>query len=145
MAQAINTSFDQTVEQDVILEQLDGQPPAIQTTLKNAENVYKSFLYLRKMYSQFPVKETILEMATVSNSNYSQLTIPENGNYIIVNNYSTSSAGIKINNGEYILQPGEKERFPIVAPDASVSPAIPGDDIELNGNVSYIIKNIQEY
>jgi len=51
MAKAINTPFDQPIEEDVLLEQLDGQPPAVQTTLKNAENVYKSFLYLRKMYA----------------------------------------------------------------------------------------------
>ncbi len=127
MAQAINTTFDSPIEEDVLLEQLDGQPPAVQTTLKNAENVYKSFLYLRKMYSNFPGKETILSMNTVSLASYTPLTISERATHILVNNYSANTAGIKINGGEYILQPGEKMTFPIIAPDTTVNPAITGD------------------
>ena len=145
MAQAINTAFDQTVDQDVILEQLDGQPPAVQTTLKNAENVYKSFLYLRKMYSQFSAKEVLLDMHTETYAAYTAIVIPEKSNYVIVNSYSGAAAGIKINSKEYILQAGEKERFPIISPDSTSTPVVVGDVIELNGAVSYIIKNIQEY
>lgn len=145
MAQAINTSFDKTVEEDVILEQLDGQAPAVQTTLKNAENVYKSFLYLRKMYSQFPAKESILGMATVSNVDYVQVLVPEGTNYVLINNYSGSSAGIKLDGNEYILQPGEKESFPVVSPDLSTVPVVTGNILELKGSISYVLKNIQEY
>ncbi len=145
MAQAISTSFDQTIEQDVILEQLDGQAPAVQTTLKNAENVYKSFLYLRKMYSNFPAKEVITGMATVTYGSYTVLVIPEMTNTIIVNNYSGASAGIKINSGEYIIQAGENVSLPIIAPDSTVIPVVAGDTIELNGTFSYVLKNVQEY
>lgn len=145
MPQAINTNFDQDIEQDVVLEQLDGKAPAVQVTLKNAENVYKSFLYLRKMYSTFPSRETIMDMDTVALSSYTQVVIPEKSNYIVVNNYSTATSGIKINSKEYILQPGEKETFPIISADSSVSPAIQSDVLELNGSLSYVIKNIQEY
>lgn len=145
MAKAISTSFDQTLEEDVILEQLDGQAPAVQTTLKNAENVYKSFLYLRKMYSNFPAKETIVSMETINYATYTAVTVPEGCNYLILNNFSASSAGIKINNNEYVLQPGEKESFPVVCPDTTSLPQVPGDSIELNGNISYIFKNIQDY
>jgi len=145
MAQAINTSFDQQIDQDVILEPIDGNPPPVQTTLKNAENVYKSFLYLRKMYSMYPAKRTILDMGTVNFSAYNTISIPSGANKIIVNNFSQNNAGIKINGKEYIMQPGEKAEFPLVAPDTSVSPAVAGDTLELNGQVSYIIENSQEY
>lgn len=145
MAQAISTGFDQPLENDVILEQLDGKAPAVQTTLKNAENVYKSFLYLRKMYSSFPARSNILDMKTINNTDYAPLTIPEKATEILLNNFSANNAGIKINSGEYTLQPGEKIVLPLVAPDSTVAPAISGDTVELNGNISYIIKNIQEY
>ncbi len=145
MAQAIVTDFDQAIENDVLLEQLDGQTPAVQTTLKNAENVYKSFLYLRKMYSSFPAKETITAMATITNATYTVIVVPEESNTILVNNHSGSLSGIKINSDEYILQAGEKQSFPLVAPDTSSIPVIAGDLLELNGTVSYIMQNIQEY
>jgi len=145
MALAITTSFDDSVENDVILEQIDGQTPPVETTLKNAENVYKSFLYLRKMYSMYPSRETILSMSTVSLGDYSSVDVPEGANYIIVNNYSQDNAGIKINGGEYIILAETKETFPVIAPDPSSSPIVEGDTIELKGTVSYIFKNIQEY
>jgi len=145
MAKAINTEFDQTVEEDVLLEQLDGQAPAVQTTLKNAENVYKSFLYLKKMYSKYPAKETVMSMATVNFAVQTAVVIPEDGNQITVNNFSGANASISINGGEYILQPGEKEVFPLISPDPLVVPAVAGDTLALTGNVSYIIKNVQEY
>ena len=145
MAKAINTSFDKTVEEDVILEQLDGQAPAVQTTLKNAENVYKSFLYLRKMYSQFPARSKITGMSTVSNSGYTPLIVPESTTEIVLNNYSGVTAGVKINSGEYILQAGENLVLPIVAPDTTIVPTVAGDVVELDGSLSYIMKNVQEY
>jgi len=145
MARAINTSFDQQIDQDVILEPIDGNPPPVQTTLKNAENVYKSFLYLRKMYSEYPARRTILDMGTVDFSGYTQVPVPNGANKIIVNNFSQENAGIKINGKEYIFQAGEKEGFPIVASDTSASPAVQGDSVEINGQVSYVIENNQEY
>ena len=145
MAKAINTSFDQNIEQDVALEQIDGQAPSVQTTLKNAENVYKSFLYLRKMYSEFPAKTTIISMDTENFASYTIVVVLSKANIILINNYSASVAGIKINGGEYILQPGEKQSFPVICPDTTVVPAIAGDILELNGEISYIMKNVQEY
>jgi len=145
MAQAIETGFDQNLEQDVLLEQLDGQTPAVATTLKNAENVYKSFLYLKKMYSKYPAKNTIKLMNTVSYSSSTSVTIPEEGNWITVNNYSGSNASITINGGQYVLQPGEKESFPLIPPDNTITPSVAGDTLLLSGDVSFVIKNIQEY
>jgi hypothetical protein len=97
------------------------------------------------MYSEFPARKTILNMQTVSYSDYTVVEIPQNANIIIVNNYSSLTSGIKINSGEYILQPGEKQEFPIVSPDTSVVPAVAGDALEIKGDVSFIMENIQEY
>ena len=143
MAQAIETPFDKPLEEDVLLEPVDSAN--VIDTLKNAENVYKSFLYLRKMYSEFPAKKNIRSMATVSYADYTVVTVPEKSNYLLINNYSTSTAGIKINGGEYILQAGEKQEFPVIAPDTTVVPAVTGDTVEIRGDVSYIFQNIQEY
>lgn len=145
MAKVIETQFDQDVALDVALEQIDGKPPAVQTTLKNAENVYKSFLYLRKMYSKFPTKQTILAMSTVDYASLTPVNIPEYANYILVNNFSGSTAEVSINGNVYTMQPSEKEQFPITAPDTTSSPAIDGDTLEIKGTVSYIIKNIQDF
>lgn len=145
MAQAINTSFDSVLEEDVLLEQIEGAAPAVTTTLKNAENVYKSFLYLRKMYSTFNARETILIMDTVSLAADTVIDIPEDGNSITVNNYSGATAKITINGGSYVLQPGEKESFPLIAPDPTSVPAKTGDSVLLSGDISFIIKNTQEF
>ena len=145
MAQAIETNFDQALEQDFLLEQLDGQAPAVATTLKNAENVYKSFLYLKKMYSKYPAKDTIKLMDTVSYPTDTLVIIPEEGNWITVNNYSGANAAITINGGKYILQPGEKESFPLISPDTTAVPTVSGDALLLSGDVSFVIKNKQEY
>jgi hypothetical protein len=97
------------------------------------------------MYSEFPARVNIRSMATINNADYSAVAVPEKSNYILINNFSTSTAGIKINGGEYVLQAGEKQDFPVIAPDTSVVPAITGDTVEIKGNVSYIFKNVQEY
>ena len=145
MAKAISTEFDQNITEDVLLEQIEGQAPAVQTTLQNAENVYKSFLYLRKMYSGFPAKESIVGMATIDEAAYVTKIIPAFGNTIVVNNVGASTAGIKLNGNEYVIRIGENVTFPIVAPDTSSAPVIVGDTLELQGNSSYIIKNVQGF
>ena len=145
MAKAINTQFDQSVEQDVALEQLDGQPPAVQTTLKNAENVYKSFLYLRKMYSTYPNKETIMSMGTQTDTVFVPIALPEGSNYVVVNNVGQDNVTVRLNGSEYIMLPGQKEKFPVLSPDTTASPAILGDTFEIKGTASYMVKNIQEY
>ncbi len=145
MAKAISTDFDQTVEEDVLLELVEGQTPAVQTTLQNAENVYKSFLYLRKMYSKFPAKQTILGMSTIDEVAYVSVIVPTDANHILINNFSAALAGIKINGNEYVVQIGEKTELPLVAPDLISVPVVAGDNLELKGNISYVISNLQEY
>ena len=137
---AIKTQFDNPIEQDVALELINNKPPAVETTLKNAENVYKSFLYLRKMYSMYPQKNTILKANTVNYITYTKLQKPENGNYLTVNNLSTNIVYLKINDDEFGINVGQMIDFPIVPKTDEEE----GDKIELKGKLSYMIKAIQE-
>lgn len=143
MSRAINTGFDQDIDLDVALELIDGKQPAVQTTLKNAENVYKSFLYLKKLYSTFPSSRNILGMNTINNATLAQVITPELTNIITVNNISNANTIVSINGGQYTMTPGEKVDFPIIAPDTTSSPVIAGDTVLVQGNVSYMHMNIQ--
>jgi hypothetical protein len=145
MAQAINTQFDDSIENDLSLELFEGAAPSVQVTLKNAENVYKSFLYLRKMYSNFPAKKTIVAMDTIDQGSPTVIPVPEAVNEIIVSNIGSSAATVDINNMVYTMQVGEKEVFQLIAPDPGAVPAVAGDVLKLSGNVSYIIRNNAEY
>ena len=137
---AIKTQFDNPIEQDVALELINNKPPAVETTLKNAENVYKSFLYLRKMYSMYPQKNTILKADTVNYSDYTEITKPENGNYLTINNLSDDVVYLKINGDEFGINVGQIIDFPIVPKTDDDK----GDKVELKGKMSYMFKIIQE-
>jgi len=116
MPTVIKTPFDGTIQEDVQLETIDGKPPAVQTTLANAENIYKSFLYLRKMYSFFPEIEQSLGAFNGNYGDYVQLQLPVGANIIRFKNLSDSdNAFIKINGGEYVLLPHEMEEIAFVA------------------------------
>jgi len=142
MAEVIKTQFDGTIEQDVQLEYIDGKPPAVETTLANAENVYKSFLYLRKMYSMFPQVEQTAGAFTGTYSDYTAVSVPKYANRITIKNYSEDSlAYIKINGSEYTIMPGERETIPITATTDETT----GDAIEVKGSVSARFTIVQEF
>ena len=141
MPAAIKTAFDNPIEQDVQLEQIDNKPPAVETTLKNAENVYKSFLYLRKMYSMFPKKETIAKADTKNYANYTTIDKPLYANKILLTNLDSDVVYIKINGGEFGILVGQTIELPIVPKDDEEN----GDSIELKGKISYIFKIVQEF
>jgi len=138
-ARAINTRFDKELGEDVILEQVDGKEPAVATTLKNAENILKSFLYIKKMYTGNLSSAKVLGVGNVSVADYEALTIPEETQDIRISNTSSSTSSFKINGGVYIMQPGEIVELPIAAPVANAVPAIAGDIVELKGDISYIL------
>jgi len=143
-AQAISTNFDKPIEEDVLLESIDGNPPLVKTTLQNAENVYKSFLYLRKMYSMFPAKRTVLGMGTIIDAVYVPVAIPDGSNFVTLNNFGGTTSGVKLNGNEYIMSAGEKIELPVVSADSTATPAVVADTLELRDNVSYILENRQE-
>ena len=137
----IKTPFDNSIEKDVLLEQIDNKPPSIETTLKNAENTYKAFLYLRKMYSMYPQKEQILKMGTINNSDYEEIEKPENGNYVIISNLSDDISYVKINGDEFAIAPNKDFTFPLIPKTNEED----GDKLELKGKISFYIKIRQDY
>ena len=139
MPRPINTEFDQVLEEDVLLEQIDGKEPAVATTLKNSENIYKSFMYIKKMYSGSLSSAKVLSMGNVDNSEFAEITIPDKAVDMRISNTSASESSVKVNDGEYKLQPGEIIEIPIIHPNTSVVPAVAGDLVELKGKVSYIL------
>jgi len=139
MAKAINTNFDQAMEEDVLLEPIDGKEPAVATTLKNSENIFKSFMYIKKMYSGGLSSARVLSMGSVDNTEFETIAIPDKAVDMRVSNISSSEASIKINGGEYKLQAGEIIEIPVIHPNSSVVPAVSGDLVELKGKISYIL------
>ena len=143
MAEVIKTKFDGTIEEDVQLEQIDGKPPAVETTLANAENVYKSFLYLREMYSMFPSKIQTLDAYTSSSSDYKSLNIPKNVNRLMVTNTSSdTNLNLRFNgSGEYVILPLDKEKIEIIATTDSET----GTQVEYKGYISVRFVVEQEF
>ena len=140
MAKAINTGFDKVVEEDVLLEQIDGKEPAVATTLKNSENIFKSYLYLKKMYSGSYSSSKVLVMNSISSSEYESVTIPDGATSLRVSNTSTTlDSEIEMNGGKFILTPGKDIVLPVVAANATMIPPILADDLRLKGTLSYII------
>jgi len=137
----IKTPLDNALEEDVALEMINNQPPAVATTLKNAENVYKSFLYLRKMYSLYPTTNQILKQGVVNNDDYVEIDKPEDANYIFVSNLSDDLSYFKLNGDEFAIAPNKDFMFP-VKPKTDEDD---GDKVELKGKVSYYLKISQEF
>jgi len=140
MPKVIQTPFDGTIEEDVQLEQIDGKPPAVETVLANAENVYKSFLYLRKMYSVFPRKIQTVGSFTGNSSEFTKLEIPTYVNRLVIKNTSTDkNLSLRFDGeGEYVLFPLEKETIEIIPTTDDSN----GTTVEFYGNISvrYIIE-----
>jgi len=142
MAKVISTRFDDTVEESVSLEQIDNKPPPVQTTLKNAENVYKSFLYLRDMYSMFPQKEQVLTVDTINSDDYVSVDKPIYANFIILNSIDPDNISyVKFNGKEFAINPLQIIELPIIPKTDSDD----GDALEIKGKISYILKLSQEY
>lgn len=138
MAKAINTQFDQELSSDVSMEEIEGGSGSIVDTLKNAENVYKSFLYLKKMYGGSLSSAKTTGVGNVSNSVFEAIEIPEDTSYVRISSQS-QGAELRINGGVYIMQDGEILSIPLVSPNPNASTPIEGDVFELKGTVSYIM------
>jgi len=143
MARVINTPFDGTIDEDVQLEQVQGSAINPEQILGNAENVYKSFLYLRDMYSMYPQKKQTIGALTDSVSDYTTLNIPTNVNRLIVKNYKTdANLYLKFNgDGEYIIFPSQTEEISIIATTDSTT----GTKVEYKGNISVRFVIEQEF
>jgi len=129
MALTIQTPFDGTIDESVQLEQVSGSGLNPEEILGNAENVYKSFLYLRKMYSIYPQKTQTVSAFTGESSSDTALNIPLNVNKLVVKNYDTdNNLSLKFSsNEEYLIFPGQTEEISITA----------NTEEETNTNITY--------
>ena len=135
----IKTGFDNPVGEDVALELIDGKEPAVSTTLKNSENIYKSYLYMKKLYTGRLSSGKIFSIGSVANAEYEVVTLQADASEMRISNTASSNSFVKINGGEYKMQPGEIMTIPIVCPLPSATPPVAGDNLQLKGEVSYIV------
>jgi len=140
MPPVLQTRFDKPLEDDVELEHSKGVDE-IKETLKNAENTYKAFLYLRKMYSLFPNRKTVLKMEDIDSDDFVEIDKPENANNVLVSNTGDNNCFIKINGDQFTIMPGKDFEFPIIPKTDDED----GDKLEFRGRLSYCMKNIQEF
>lgn len=137
----IQTEFDNPLEEDVQLEPIGGKKPPVAEVLANAENIYKSFLYFRKMFSEYPQKEQTASVGTINTSSYTSITLAHGVNRVIVKNIGGDTGWLRLNGNEYAILPGEREEIPVRAPTDDAA----GDTVELKGNISYLLKIVQEF
>ena len=126
----IGTEFDHPLEQDVNLEETE-DTPGYSAALKNAENIMKSFLYLKKlMGGADPFVNKITKVQTIDTSVAStQYTLAAGTGKILFKNLSSSdNASLFINSGEFILFPYESIELPLSGTDV----------VETNGHFSVI-------
>ena len=112
----ITTEFDDILENDIILEETD-QVLNYADTLKNSENIIKSFLYLKKITDGVnPSVNAVLKMDTIDASEEKTvyLTNTEAGLILIKNTDALFNGSIFFNGGEFVLFPFESIEFPIV-------------------------------
>jgi hypothetical protein len=108
----INTEFDNPLEEDIVFEETD-ETPSFEDILKNSENLIKSFLYLKKMFSSAPELNTVYSFQTIETIELAEIDIAEDTNVIMVKNVKDSNSSIFLNGGELVLLPFESFEFPI--------------------------------
>ncbi len=111
----IKTNFDNPLEEDIIFEETEEQLSYVET-LKNSENILKSFLYLKNITdSSSPYINAIVKMDTVdySGEKTSYLFSQDTGLILLKNIDSLNNGSIFFNNGEFVLFPYESIEFPL--------------------------------
>ncbi len=111
----IQTKFDNPLEQDIVFEETD-ETQQFEDILKNAENIIKSFLYLKEMSNaSSPFVNSVIKMTTIDTSQErEEYQIDElTGKVFIKNISSTENYSIYFNNGEFVLFPYETLEFPV--------------------------------
>ena len=112
----IKTDFDNPLEEDIVFEETD-ETPSFEDILKNSENLIKSFLYLKKMFSSAPELNTVYSFQTIETIELAEIDIAEDTNVIMVKNVKDSNSSIFLNGGELVLLPFESFEFPIQEDD----------------------------
>ncbi len=108
----IQTEFDGLLEEDIAFEETD-QTLSTQDVLKNAENIIKATMYLRKLAGMSPIMNRLVKVSTVETQELTALYPDEDSNLILVKNLSSLNFTLEINDGELILLPFESFDFPL--------------------------------
>jgi len=103
MAASTNNPLNQSLKEQVELEQTKSFS-SFEDLLGNAENVFKAFLFLKKMFSSSPVFNRILKIDKINASNPTPISIESETNVVIVKNLSESEISVIIDkNDPFIL------------------------------------------
>jgi len=129
MADVIKTPFDDPISEDVTLEQTENETMPYDQLLANAENILKSFLYLKDLYSSAPVFNKIVKIQKFEGANDTPVEIDTEANLVTIKNLSDSVSEVKYNDNEpLVLFQYEQVDIPIFS----------GDTIQLNGDFNVI-------
>jgi hypothetical protein len=123
----VETEFDGTLEEDVILEEVDDVMNAI-NILKNAENIYKANLYLKEMFTSAPVFNEVLKFDTIETSGRENYQYNENSSLILIKNLRDTELKVYLNGGCLTLLAFESFEFPVV----------PNMVLDINGRASIV-------
>jgi hypothetical protein len=121
------TEFDNTLEEDIILEEVD-DGMASAKLLKSAENIFKANIYLKKLFSASPTFNEVLKFETIETSGKEAYAYNANTSLIMFKNLRDEETKIYIGQGYLVLLPFESFEFPITE----------GMIIEIDGRVSVV-------
>jgi len=128
MGNTIKTRFDNPLEEDVAFEQTKNQQ-GISDLLKNTENIYKAFLYMKEMFSSAPVFNKIVNITYIDNATDEDISIDEKANLLTFKNNNKDISEIYYNdNDKLVLYAYEQIDIPVFS----------GDTIKVTGTMNVI-------
>lgn len=124
----MKTPFDNPLEEDVILE--DGpNVQDISNLLKNSENIFKAFLYLKELFSAEPTFNKIVKIDYLDSVTEKTIDIDPTANFIVFKNNKKDDSYIWYNdNDKLVLYPYEQFEIPLFE----------GDTIKITGTMNVI-------
>jgi len=99
MAKFIQTPVDDQLVNDVSLEAV-ANPETYQDILGNAENIYKSFLYLKKMFSSSPNLNKILSIQKIDSRDETTIEVNSEASIVVVKNIDDQDIYVTINDND---------------------------------------------
>ena len=129
MPEVIQTPFDDTIDEAVQLEQPDEEILDYESLLVNAENIYKSFLYLKRVFSSAPIFNKIIKIQKFKGVDKLEVEIEKEANLVTFKNIGESNAYVTYNdNDELVLFQYESADFPYNE----------GDTFKISGDLNVI-------
>ena len=113
----VKTKFDAPLEEDVVLEKTENTQN-ITDLLKNAENIFKGFLYLKDMYSSAPTFNKIVKIEYLDGVSDKEIELDSDANFIVFKNGKKDNAEIYYNKNEkLVIYPYEQFDIPLFKDD----------------------------